>query len=68
MSNKIKILIALIALFSLSFLSVSGYITTSYLITVISIGLLIVYIHDITQTKHSILQNFPVIGWLRFYQ
>jgi len=66
MSNKIKILIALVALFSVSFLSICGYITTSYLITGVSIGLLIVYIHDITQTKHSILQNFPVIGWLRF--
>ena len=29
-------------------------------------GLIILIIHDVTQKKHTVLRNFPVIGRLRF--
>ncbi len=30
-------------------------------------GLLVLIIHDVTQKKHTVLRNFPVIGRLRFF-
>jgi glutamate synthase domain-containing protein 2 len=30
-------------------------------------GLIILIIHDVTQKKHTVLRNFPVIGRLRFF-
>jgi glutamate synthase domain-containing protein 2 len=30
-------------------------------------GLIVLIIHDVTQKKHTVLRNFPVIGRLRFY-
>ena len=29
-------------------------------------GLIILVIHDVTQKKHTVLRNYPVIGRLRF--
>lgn len=34
---------------------------------VVVIGLLIVYIRDITQKKNAILHNFPIVGHLRYF-
>jgi glutamate synthase domain-containing protein 2 len=34
---------------------------------VIVVGLLFLFIRDITQKKHSVLRNYPVIGRLRFF-
>ena len=33
---------------------------------VLAVPLVIIYLYDILQTKHSILRNFPVLGHLRF--
>ena len=30
-------------------------------------GLIVLIIHDVTQKKHTVLRNFPVIGRLRFF-
>src|SRR5262247_3377376 len=30
-------------------------------------GLIILIIHDVTQKKHTVLRNFPVVGRLRFF-
>ncbi|HEX9674087.1 MAG TPA: FMN-binding glutamate synthase family protein, partial [Burkholderiales bacterium] len=30
-------------------------------------GLIVVIIHDVTQKKHTVLRNFPVVGRLRFF-
>ena len=30
-------------------------------------GLIVLFIHDVTQKKHTVLRNFPVIGRLRFF-
>jgi glutamate synthase domain-containing protein 2 len=30
-------------------------------------GLLVLIIHDVTQKKHTVLRNFPVVGHLRFF-
>src|ERR1700752_4055018 len=30
-------------------------------------GLIVLIIHDVTQKKHTVLRNFPVIGHLRFF-
>ena len=37
-----------------------------WIIVVVAILLTIVAIHDVTQRKHAILRNFPVIGHLRY--
>ncbi len=31
------------------------------------VGLVVVYIHDVTQRKQALLRNFPVLGHLRYY-
>ena len=31
------------------------------------VGLAILIVHDVTQKKHTVLRNFPVIGRLRFF-
>lgn len=36
------------------------------LVAVIAVSLCAVAIHDLTQTKHAILRNFPIIGHLRY--
>ena len=33
---------------------------------VVVLGLVVVFVHDLVQTQHSILRNYPVIGHLRF--
>jgi glutamate synthase domain-containing protein 2 len=33
---------------------------------VVVLGLFVVFVHDLVQTQHSILRNYPVIGHLRF--
>jgi glutamate synthase domain-containing protein 2 len=33
---------------------------------VLSGALLALGVHDLTQTRHAILRNYPVLGWLRF--
>ena len=38
----------------------------SFFFPLVFIGLTIVGIHDLTQTRHSILRNYPVIGHMRF--
>jgi len=35
-------------------------------IAIVLLGLGLVYLHDVNQTKHTILRNFPVIGHVRF--
>ena len=30
-------------------------------------GLIVLILHDITQKKHTVLRNYPVIGRFRFY-
>ena len=30
-------------------------------------GLIVLVIHDVTQKKHTVLRNFPVVGRLRFF-
>jgi len=37
-----------------------------WIIVVVAAALIIVAIHDITQRKHAILRNFPVVGHLRY--
>ncbi len=35
-------------------------------VLVVSAALLALAIHDLVQTKHSLLRNYPIIGWARF--
>lgn len=35
--------------------------------SILSLGLLVIVINDIIQTKHSLLRNFPLIGRLRWF-
>ncbi len=35
-------------------------------VLVVSLALLALAIHDLTQTKHSLMRNYPIIGWARF--
>ena len=30
-------------------------------------GLIVLILHDVTQKKHTVLRNYPVIGHLRFF-
>ena len=40
--------------------------TLAIVLTVVALALAGVAIHDVTQRKHSILRNFPIVGHLRF--
>jgi len=33
---------------------------------VLAVPLVLIYLYDVIQTKHSILRNFPVLGHIRF--
>ncbi len=48
-------------------LSVVSYGLGTVLGLVLIGGLVILIIHDVTQKKHTVLRNFPVIGRLRFF-
>ncbi|MEM7140296.1 MAG: FMN-binding glutamate synthase family protein [Actinomycetota bacterium] len=37
-----------------------------WILALIAVGLVLVAIYDLTQTKHAILRNFPIIGHLRY--
>ena len=47
-------------------LSVLSYGVGTVVGLIVIIGLLVLVIHDVTQKKHTVLRNFPVIGRLRF--
>jgi hypothetical protein len=48
-------------------LSVVSYGIGTILGIVLIGGLIVLIIHDVTQKKHTVLRNFPVIGRLRFF-
>ena len=48
-------------------LSVLSYGIGTILGIVLIGGLIVLIIHDVTQKKHTVLRNFPVIGHFRFY-
>jgi glutamate synthase domain-containing protein 2 len=61
-----KILATLLLLLSISIcFSIFGY-GFSYFTTGLLVVGLAVFIHDISQTKHSLLRNFPLLGRLRW--
>src|ERR1700754_2873963 len=47
-------------------LSVLSYGVGTVFGLVLIIGLVVLIIHDVTQKKHTVLRNFPVVGRLRF--
>ncbi|HEY8387751.1 MAG TPA: FMN-binding glutamate synthase family protein [Parasegetibacter sp.] len=63
-SNQIIIALVIINAIVLS----AGYVSNSswYWALVITLPLLILGIYDVTQKKHAIVRNFPVIGHLRY--
>ncbi len=48
-------------------LSVLSYGLGTIIAIVLIGGLVVLIIHDVTQKKHTVLRNFPVIGRLRFF-
>lgn len=42
-------------------------ITTLVVLVLLSIVIAIIYVRDITQTQHTILRNFPVLGHVRYF-
>ena len=48
-------------------LSVLSYGIGTILGVVLIGGLIVLIIHDVTQKKHTVLRNFPVVGRLRFF-
>src|SRR3970282_356236 len=48
-------------------LSVLSYGIGTILGIVLIGGLIVLIIHDVTQKKHTVLRNFPVVGRLRFF-
>lgn len=48
-------------------LSIVSYGLGTIIAIVLIGGLIILIIHDVTQKKHTVLRNFPVIGHLRFF-
>jgi len=48
-------------------LSVVSYGVGTILGIVLIGGLVVLVIHDVTQKKHTVLRNFPVVGRLRFF-
>ena len=48
-------------------LSVLSYGFGTILGFVLLAGLFILIIHDVTQKKHTVLRNYPVVGHLRFF-
>jgi glutamate synthase domain-containing protein 2 len=50
-----------------SMLSVLSYGIGTILGIVLIGGLIVLIIHDVTQKKHTVLRNFPVVGRLRFF-
>ncbi|MBB5372448.1 FMN-binding glutamate synthase family protein [Acidocella aromatica] len=38
-----------------------------FIIVLLGLGVAAVYLHDIRQTKHTILRNYPVIGHVRYF-
>ena len=42
-------------------------ITTLVVLVLLSIIIAVVYVRDITQTQHTILRNFPVLGHFRYF-
>ncbi len=43
-----------------------GWIAVLSFISIISIWLAVMYVQDITQTQHTVLRNFPVVGRMRY--
>jgi glutamate synthase domain-containing protein 2 len=50
-----------------SMLNVVSYGLGTIIAIVLLGGLIVLIIHDVTQKKHTVLRNFPVIGRLRFF-
>jgi glutamate synthase domain-containing protein 2 len=48
-------------------LNVVSYGIGTILALLLLVGLFILIIHDVTQKKHTVLRNYPVIGHLRFF-
>ncbi|HKA38971.1 MAG TPA: FMN-binding glutamate synthase family protein [Burkholderiales bacterium] len=48
-------------------LSVLSYGLGTIIAIVLIGGLIVLIIHDVTQKKHTVLRNFPVVGRLRFF-
>src|SRR5687767_8563739 len=48
-------------------LSVLSYGIGTVLGLIVLISILVMVIHDVTQKKHTVLRNFPLIGRLRFF-
>lgn len=64
--TRFKILGLLLVLLGLSILSIFKILSISYIVTGLLIAGVGVFIHDLIQTKHSILRNYPLLGRLRF--
>lgn len=57
-------LLSLLAVFSTVFVSI--YVTPVWWLFILITPIILVGIYDVTQTKHTILKNFPVIGHFRY--
>ena len=38
-----------------------------FIVLVLTSGLAVLYLHDRRQTTHTILRNFPIIGYFRYF-
>ena len=57
---------AIIAAFIL-FVAIPSFGVWSYALAAFSGGLVLVGIRDLTQTKHAVLRNYPVLGHIRYF-
>ena len=66
MSAKIKIISSLMVILTITILSMCNIVSIPYILIVSIIIGIGVFIHDIRQTKHIILKNYPLVGRFRF--
>jgi glutamate synthase domain-containing protein 2 len=53
--------------FLIFFAAYPGWISYLWEFAAVAMGLVLVGLHDLSQTRHAILRNYPIIGHLRFF-
>lgn len=66
MSAKIKIFLAILGFIAITILLMLNVITAAEIAITAAVVCIGIFTYDITQTKHLILRNYPLIGRLRF--
>jgi glutamate synthase domain-containing protein 2 len=66
---SIRTIIGLVILSSYVFIAdlFSKHYYSGIILAILLFGLSVLYIYNITQIKHSILRNYPIVGYLRYF-